>query len=219
MFYHILIITIILIIYLIKTRKLDQAFYEQKIIYPELNNIKKDFNKVRQEVINLDEKWIEWPEKYLYDGKDNWTIIPLFVFDKYSSYVEKLPTLYNFLKNIKGLKIASLSKMKPGTKLIPHQGWGDHSNYVLRCHYGIIVEKNKCYISVLNNNIEELKYQEENEWLVFDDSKTHYAENMSCDDRIVLIIDIVRPNYVKVGNSKILYSDEFNNIIKAFKEM
>jgi len=210
---------IIIIIIYFRSRKLDQAFYDQIIIYPELSNIKKDFDKIKREILNLNEKWIEWPEKYLYEGKDNWTIMPLFVFDKYSSYVEKLPTLYKFLKNIKGLKIASLSKMKSGTKLIPHQGWGDHSNYVLRCHYGIIVEKNKCYISVLNDNIEEIKYQEENEWLVFDDSKTHYAENMSSDDRIVLIIDVIRPEHVKIGKSKILYSDEFNNIIKAFKNM
>lgn len=217
----IIIIIISSIILLIKNinrfNKLDLTFYNYKEVYPELETIKNDYIQIKKEVENLNNDWIPWPEKYLYTN-DNWTIYPLYVFNKYSKHINKLPTLYKFLNTIKGLKIASLSKMKPKTKLIPHKGWGNHSNHVLRCHYGIIVEKNKCYISVKDVNKEFIEYQKENEWLVFDDSKEHYAENTSDKDRIVLILDIERPEYIKKGNSKVEYSEEFNNIIEEFNK-
>ena len=49
--------------------------------------------------------------------------------------------------------------------------------------------------------------------MIFDDSKTHHAENNGKHDRIVLIIDIERPCNVRVGNSKIEFSKEVNDLI------
>jgi aspartyl/asparaginyl beta-hydroxylase (cupin superfamily) len=44
--------------------------------------------------------------------------------------------------------------------------------------------------------------------VIFDDSKTHWAENNSDEDRIILIIDIPRPYYVKPGNSDVEQTGE-----------
>jgi hypothetical protein len=116
-------------------------------------------------------------------------------------------------------------------------GWGSHSNNVIRCHYGIIVPK-LCYVSVTNNIIpplydndnikkssypnniykmgEEIVFHKQFEWLIFDDSKTHYAENMSNEDRIVLIIDVERPKHIKKGVSEIGDTKELMELVKYY---
>ena len=55
-----------------------------------------------------------------------------------------------------------------------------------------------------------------NEIVIFDDSKTHWAENNSDEDRIILIIDIPRPYYVKPGNSDVEQTGELKELIKKY---
>ena len=64
---------------------------------------------------------------------------------------------------------------------------------------------------------EEIRYHVNNEWMIFDDSKRHYAENTSEDDRIVLIIDIERPEHVKQGTSDATDTKELEEFVTAFK--
>ena len=106
--------------------------------------------------------------------------------------------------------------MTPGVKLEEHQGWASHSNYVIRCHFGIIVP-NKCYISVSDENGTKKNLHKNNKWLIFDDSKNHYAHNDSLFDRIVLIVDIKRPNNISIGKSTVGNTSELTNIIDYFK--
>ena len=53
----------------------------------------------------------------------------------------------------------------------------------------------------------------ENKIIVFDDSKMHYAENNGDSDRIILILDIERPDFVKKGISDIENTNELNEFI------
>ena len=118
-----------------------------------LDNINKFSNNIYNETMNINSNWIDWPEKQLYNNnnKDSWKIFPFYGFDKWiDKNCKRCPTIYNFIKTIPNLKLATLSKLSSKTKLNPHRGWGSHSNFVLRCHYGIIVP-DKCYVSVSNN--------------------------------------------------------------------
>ena len=54
--------------------------------------------------------------------------------------------------------------------------------------------------------------------MTFDDSKTHYSENMSDKNRVVLIIDIERPSNIKTGTSEVGDSKELLNIIDYYKK-
>jgi aspartyl/asparaginyl beta-hydroxylase (cupin superfamily) len=109
--------------------------------------------------------------------------------------------------------------LSPGTKLTPHRGWGFHSNHVIRCHYGIIIPKNKCLIYVKEDvtNENKIKFHSQFEWLIFDDSKTHYAENFRNTDRIILILDIARPDDIEPGNAVDGNTNELAEIVKYFK--
>lgn len=53
--------------------------------------------------------------------------------------------------------------------------------------------------------------------MIFDDSKTHYAHNQSNEDRIVLIVDVARPDNIEIGTSDIGDSKELIEIINYFK--
>src|ERR1700744_2013659 len=192
------------------TKKQNSRFYNIETIYPKLNNIKKIHKNILDELSKIDNSnWESWPETHLYEKTDGWKIFPFMAFGIWSiENCKKMPILTKFLKSFPNLKLATLSKMSGNMSLRPHDGWANHSNYVLRCHYGLIVPDKQCYVTVIENSkdhnkkiISEDRYHETGKWLVFDDSKTHYATNKSNQDRIVLILDLERPVYIEKGQS------------------
>jgi len=207
----ILFLFLFLIIFKKKFNKLNQRFYDYKSIYPFLEELKKNKKSIKKEVMNIiNDKWKTWPEVDLYKNSNGWKVLPFYGFGKWvNRNCKKCPTINNIIRNIPGLRTASLSKLTPGTKLEPHQGWAKLSNYVLRCQYGIIVGKN-CILGCEN----EVEIMKENKIIVFDDSKMHYAQNNGNQDRIILILDIERPDFVKKGISDIENTDELNDFIK-----
>lgn len=216
--------------------KLNDKFYNMNEIYPSLNliyfnldSIKKELNKNTNKKTDNETIWKKWPEKKLYDKNGEWSILPFIAFGIIvEKNCNKYPKLWDFISSISNVKIAILSKMGPRMKLKPHRGWGKHSNHVLRCHFGLkIPDENSCYISVSdehptkikNNKQVEVKYHSQDKWLIFDDSKWHYAENCTDEDRIVLILDIHRPNFVSDGTSNVSDTKELIKIINNFKNI
>ena len=215
----ILIFLFILLVFYFALKKKDKRLYEINEICPKLKLIQKYHNDVRKEVININKiTWCDWPEKYLYNSGD-WKIFPFFAFDNFIyKNCKKCPIIFNFIKKIPNLKVALLSKLSPHTKLKSHNGWAFYSNYILRCHYGIIVPK-KCYIVVKDKKGTSKKYHENNKWIIFDDSKMHYAVNNSSKERIILIIDVKRPFNVKKGSSTSEESNELIDLINYYKNI
>lgn len=255
MYVYIFLIFILVIAAIIErylfSQKMDKFFYNIRDISRDLDNIDSEKVSIYNECMDIymNSNWVNWPEKDLYAAKNKtstWKIFPFYAFGIWvNDNCDKCPKLYKFLKSIKGLKLATLSKLSPHMKLTPHQGWANHSNSVIRCHYGILIPDG-CYISVSNSdnppmynksksykmnmfpsNIynyddngfanEEIRFHRQFKWLIFDDSKTHYAENMSNKDRIVLIIDIERPKNIKTGSSQIGDTSELKELINYYK--
>jgi len=199
---------------LIKKKLLDKKFYNYKDVYPFLEDLKKNRKNIKTEVNTIIKAdWKIWPESYLYKNKNGWKVFPLYGFDHWiHKNCIKCPNIYKIIKKIPNLKTASLSRLTPGTKLEPHYGWAALSNYVLRCQYGIIVYDN-CILGC-EDEIVEMK---ENKIIVFDDSKLHYAQNNGTKDRIVLILDIKRPDNVKIGESVVNDTTELKQFIEYMK--
>lgn len=208
--------------------KIDQKFYNSDI-FPILSTVHNYAitNEVQRKLqTDLSDNWVDWPEDELYtnlkvDG--NWKIIPFFAFNTWcSSNCKKFPEITTFLKTIPNLRNATLSKLSPYTSLKPHCGWASNSNYVLRCHYGLILPENpkESYIAVQENTYDKVDTisHKQNDWIIFDDAKLHYAVNNSNRDRIVLIIDLDRPEYVKKGYSQSLESGEIYDILNEIKK-
>ena len=217
--------------------------------YKILNKIKSFNKEIMEEVANINNssniEWSDWPEKELYSSTTSWKIFPFLGFGKWvEKNCDRCPNITKFLKSIPNLRLAIISKLNSQMKLTPHRGWGKHSNNVLRCHYGLIVPK-YCYISVSNTDnppmfnssslklksypeniiynknciYEEIQFHKQFEWLIFDDSETHYAENLSDSERIVLILDIQRPNNIKKGTATKGDTKELLEIVKYYKEL
>lgn len=210
---------------LINNSKLNKKFYDISI-YPELENIKIYNDDIHEELktelkLNNLNNWLDWPEKELYDtSKNMWKIMPFYYYGTWSTEnCKKMPKLAEFLKSLPKLKIALLSVLSPHTRLNEHKGWGNHSNNVLRCHYGLIVPE-ECYIYVKEDNesMATAGEHQKNKWLIFDDSKTHYAINNSDYHRIVLIVDIERPNFIEKGKSDIGDTKELLEIVEYFNK-
>jgi hypothetical protein len=221
-----LVIVIVLIIvlleyYILLEPQLDSCFYNAMQVEPKLYSVY-NYNLISDIKCIHNEIWKDWPEKELYnENMMSWKILPFYGFGKWiETYCRLCPNIFNFLKNIPTLKTASLSKLSGGTKLTPHRGWGNLSNNVIRCHFGITVP-DTCYISVKNSEEEpeEIRIQKQNEWLLFDDSKIHYAHNTSNKDRIVLLLDIERPKFIKKGTSTVTDTSELKHIIDYFHKL
>ncbi len=202
---------------------IDKKFYEIDV-YPELKQIKPHKDQIRIEVKksleNNLEEWTDWPEKNLYNGDNVWKIMPFYYYGTWvHKNCEKMPELTKFLHKLPKLRIALLSILAPNTVLKEHKGWGSHSNNVLRCHYGILVPHN-CYIAVKNEGdvIASIQPHADDEWIIFDDSKRHFAANNSKFYRVVLIVDLKRPKYIKKGESEIGDTKELLEIIDYFKQ-
>jgi beta-hydroxylase len=202
-----------------------QTFYDTSI-YPDLTNI--DYSIVKDELLNYlnqpDNNWIEWPEYDLWKNKNSsasssWKIIPLMSFSKWSDKnTKKFPKTTEQVRKIKGLVSAGFSKLGPNTTLALHKGWGNLSNNILRCHLGLIVPESKCKVFVLGIS-DDIMYQEEGKWIIFDDSLFHSASNEDdSKERIILLLDIERPANIEKGISDVNNSTELNNFIDEFNK-
>jgi len=197
-------------------------FYNWKELFPSLTIIQDNICNIKKE-LNSNNYWIPWPEKNLYDNKRyKWDVIPLlYTFPSCDvskqKWIQKncdlFPNTVNLLKNIPNIRTALFSKMGSQTVIDPHTGWGELSNYVLRCHIPIYIPKeNTCGLTVSNI----LKYHSSKEIMCFDDSKIHSAFNFSNSERIVLIIDLLRPNGIEMGDSSFGKTQELNNFMEIF---
>ena len=211
-------IFVLLVLYVLclSKRQVNKCFYQVEEICPQLNNICKEAIIEEYMTNNQSGTWVDWPEKLIDEGME-WKIIPFCAFGKWiQKNLDHYPLLGKFLTGISGIKLAGLSRLGPRTTLTPHQGWANHSNHHLRCHYGIDVPQG-CQIIVYNEKtgLPQIQSHATGKWIIFDDSKVHTAVNPSNNYRTVLIVDVERPSHVKIGSAVEGDITELNNFILA----
>jgi hypothetical protein len=186
-----------------------ECYFDIYKLYPELTIINKNHNIILEELNGIKDKdpklWHYWIENEL-------KVFPFYFFGKWASIAKRLcPQTFSILQKIPKLKTAAFSCLEPNKQIQPHKGWADLANYVLRCHYGLIVPEN-CGC-VCDNFV---VYHKNRNWLVFDDSKMHSSFNYSTKNRIIFIIDMERPYNIPIGTSKVAYKTELMDFIKSF---
>lgn len=195
-----------------KTFGASHRFYDPYTTFPYLSNLAdpRNFEVIIKELKDAD--WYQWPEKELWNKPgDDWTVCPLFGFGHWNvESAKKFPQTVQLLKEIPGLRTAIFSRLGPKTKLQPHQGWASLANEVLRCHLGVIVPSDgRSGVEVE----EEFRQIRERDWITFDDSKLHIGVNEGSTERIVLLIDINRPWWVRWGKSTVNETAELTNFL------
>ena len=210
----------------------DSQDYEAAMLEP----LVAQWRVIREEALQIPQ-WTAWPETQHYskarskssddDSDDDepfhptWNVFPLchcfpanqpekkVWIDKTCAFV---PRTVQLLQQHLGpvLRTALFSRLDPETTLEAHTGWSDLANHVIRCHLPLMVPEGGLCGTWVDGCVET---HEEGRFLCFDDSKTHRAFNYSSGDRIVLILDLARPQYLPLGTATGGHSDELDQFI------
>jgi hypothetical protein len=189
---------------------LDYDFYDTIILYPELVIFKNNIEAIKDELYKNIENMNDW----LLKDKNNkfyskHTIIPIYGYNKWSKYANDFSIIKNLIESVRNIETVCFLKLSANARLDKHYGYNPSSNYILRSHLGLIIPNN-CGMWV-NGTI---KFHKNSEFFTFDDSKLHTAFNNSKDDRFILLIDMKRPDFIKIGNSQRV--DNNDELIKEF---
>jgi aspartyl/asparaginyl beta-hydroxylase (cupin superfamily) len=180
--------------------------------------IEQNWNEIKKEIMQfIYEKDNDFTaNSFFFGGKlgDSWSSI-YFLNWRYNINMNNLnkhcPKLYNLLERIPGLISLSFSRLSPDTIIPIHYG---DTNAVMRCHLGIEVADGLplCGIKVGN----EARGWEEGKWLLFNDSYIHTAWNKTNKNRIVLMMDVIKPEFL--NKKRFLYAYGVSRIyVYSFK--
>ncbi|EEY58303.1 uncharacterized protein PITG_00952 [Phytophthora infestans T30-4] len=205
------------------------SYYPYQELFPQLDILKDHYNVILEEMQAVQQMatWPFWPEKHYTEGDSEWRVFPFcYTFPAYdaskttwvSPTCSMCPRTAEILKNLPNIRTALFSKLGPNTTLTAHRGWADLANHVLRVHFPLVVPSlpngDPCCAMVVGG---ETTYHAEREFIVFDDSKLHYAFNSHPDEtRLVLIIDFYRPDQLPRGRARGGHSDELDEFIETF---
>ena len=89
------------------------------------------------------------------------------------------------------------------------------ANYVLRVHLCLdIPVMGQCGLLVDG----EVQYHKQGKIVVFDDSRVHRAFNLSeTEERTVLILDMLRPDYIPRGTATGGHTEELDSFVSLFR--
>ena len=112
---------------------------------------------------------------------------------KYKKNLAKYPELAEVLSKIPNLISANISVLQPHSWLLPHNG---ASNGFVRCHLGLRVPAPApiCAFTIAGQEIS----WEEGKIFMFGDMNVHSAHNGSDKRRYVMILDVVRPQFLSI---------------------
>lgn len=176
--------------------KTKGAYFYLNKDFPQLKLLNANYKAIREELLkiiseesdsstNFFEPWIEF-DLYNESNPNGWEIAPLMISGEFiEKNCKRAVFLNELIRQIPGLMSASFSLLKPSTHIVPHQGYDEYSEQVLRYHLGLIVPKGDVGIRVGP----DVKSWKEGESFIFDDFMVHEAWNFSTENRYVLICD------------------------------
>lgn len=200
-------------------------YFDWNITYPELSILIEHIEDIKEEAFAC-AQWQPWPENHYSQSANNtkdWTVYPfLHTFPAMDitkkTWIEptcrRCPKTVAILETIPNIRTALFSRLGGGTRLSSHTGWADLANYVLRCHVSLKIPTGRHCGTIVNG---EVQYHEPDSILIFDDSKSHSAFNDSTEQRIVLIVDVLRPSDIPLGRAVGGHTKELDKFVSIFR--
>ncbi len=198
----------------------SRAFYPVEM-FPQFKVFEENYLEILKEYIDTinenkgEQILVPWVEKNLYQEsiEDGWNVAPLMIGGNIiEKRCKKFPKLHEISKDVKGIVSISFSSLKPGTHIVPHRGYDDYSERVLRFHMGLIVPEGDLGLRVEK----EIRKWTEGKSFVFDDYLIHEAWNFTNKNRVVLIIDFLREEVTRVNDDVKFIDNNFNKSIKTY---
>lgn len=202
-----------------------QCFYNWRDTFPQLQLLHDSVAALAREAATIT-SWTPWPEDHFAPGVvTDWTVFPfLHTFpaldESKSTWIQSTcqhcPKTAALLRRIPNIRTALFSRLGAGTFLTCHTGWEDLANHVLRCHVCLDIPPGDGTCGLFVDG--ETQYHAQGEILVFDDSKRHKAFNSHAErPRVVLIVDILRPEWVPKGKARGGHTEQLDAFVSRFR--
>ena len=178
--------------------------YEKKC--PELELFLDNIEIIKNECINLEFK--QWINNNL-DNKISANVI--YLFNKLSKDVFKIPNTYNLLTQIPELKSCIFFKISPDTYIKNQRDIIELSNNTIRCFIPLKLS------TILKNGLivnDQIKILQNNNIILFDNSKNYSIFNKhKYEPTYILSLDIKRSEKIPLGISTIKKTKKYDELI------
>ncbi|GAB4200462.1 MAG: hypothetical protein Tsb002_36600 [Wenzhouxiangellaceae bacterium] len=178
----------------------DEPFYFNPDDYPWVKRVESQWQVIRDEMLAMLEReqqsLVPYANKGMVSRPDQWkTFGMMFWTFRSKKNCDMCPKTWAILKDIPNITAASFNLLEAQTTIKPHHG---DTNAIIRCHMGLVVPASapKCGFRVGT----ETRSWEEGKFMMFCDAHEHTAWNNTNEKRYILVVDIMRPEYVNKVN-------------------
>ncbi len=182
--------------------------YFDKNDYEWTRKIEENWAVIREELEELlahNHKMLPYFDKNIVSRQNSWKTIPFYAWGvKFFKNSQKAPRTVALLEEIPGMVSASFNLLEANAEIVPHYG---DTNTFMRCHLGLIVPGTLPDIGFEVNG--KQRSWAEGELLLFCDAHQHTAWNHTAKNRVILLFDVIRPEYLPMKHwicSRILAS-------------
>lgn len=171
----------------------EYGFYPKKD-FEWVSLLEENYELLKKEALSFLEKNTLDPyfNKSMVSKPNGWKTKGLLFWGQFSKRNYKhFKATWAILKKIKGISAFSISCLDRETVIKPHRG---DTNAIIRIHLPLIVPGSidQCSFTVKG----EKRNWEEGKALLFNDAQEHEAQNLSEKPRVVLILDVIRPEFL-----------------------
>ena len=169
---------------------MDMLEYYDNAEFPWTQELEANWKTIRAELDALpEEAFGEWPRHSMVEH--DWNLFLFFApgkrFEKNCSYC---PETVKLVDKIPGITMATFSWLRPDSHIKAHKGF---SRVVLRSHLALKTPTNPTEETCALRVGSTTKPWQEGKVFVFDDWNEHEAWNHTKEERVVLMIDFLRP--------------------------
>jgi aspartyl/asparaginyl beta-hydroxylase (cupin superfamily) len=158
------------------------------------NKIEQNYSSIEPELLQFIKTNSNSLKEYRFIKNDQptWQTFPLMSWGYvHKANIKLLPETWQLFSIIPEVVSVSISRLMPNKEIGAHHG---DTNAIMRCHLGIIIPGTlpQCGFMVEN----ESRNWQQGKLFAFCDARLHWAKNMTHNERYVMIIDVVRPEYM-----------------------
>lgn len=184
-----------------KNEELPDATYFDPKLFSWVNALEEKFPEIKNEILHFMSDHAEVAKPYfakdMMNAPEKWKAFSFLFWKKRQSKmaIRECPKTTAALQQIDGLVSASVSMLEPHSFIKPHYG---DTDAVFRCHLPLVVPAGlpMCGFRV---GYEDRAW-EEGKTMIFNDAAYHKAWNETDSRRIVLLFDVMKPEYRKKEN-------------------
>lgn len=152
-----------------------------------------EYQKELEYLIQNKANFIPYFNTLLGNQKSSWSTISLKTWGiKVTDVLKHVPKIKFFLEKYPGVTSMAISRLGPNSIIKRHQG---DTDAIYRCHIGLSIPDQlpNCGFQVNNETIA----WEEGKLIAFIDANEHEAWNNTEKERLILMFDVIRPEYLK----------------------